>query len=327
MLLTRTPYRISLFGGGSDHPVWYRENGGEVISFAIDKYCYLATKVVSSDFGFKYQISYSKFERTNSLEAIKHPVVREAIRRYCPNIRLQIIHDSDLPARSGVGSSSAFAVGLIQSLTTLIGKEMTVSELAQEAIHLEQNVLKENVGSQDQIACAFGGFNYITFGKDPDWALLPMEMSEMQLCEIERRVVLVYTGVTRSSSDVQKGLLSNLKNNYKIMNRNIDLARECKSIFINQDNMDEVGELLLESWHIKRELNPNSVNLELQEIWDKGIKAGALGGKVLGAGGGGFCLFWVRDGGREEFLQKFRVSPVVPIKISMQGSTCITNLQ
>ena len=186
MLLTRTPYRISLFGGGSDHPVWYRENGGEVISFAINKYCYLATKVIPLDFGAQYQISYSNFERTNSLEEIKHPVVREAIRRYCPDIRLQIIHDSDLPARSGIGSSSAFAVGLIQSLTTLIERDLSVSELAEEAIHLEQHILKENVGSQDQIACAFGGFNYITFGKEPDWTLLPMEMPEQQIREIER---------------------------------------------------------------------------------------------------------------------------------------------
>jgi D-glycero-alpha-D-manno-heptose-7-phosphate kinase len=323
MIITETPYRISLFGGGTDHPAWYRENGGEVISFTIDKYCHLITKANLGQLDHKYQISYSISERTNELDAIKHPLVREAIRRYCPSFPLQLIHDSDLPARSGVGSSSAFAVGMIHSLSILMKMEMSKDDLANEAIFLEQEILKENVGSQDQIACAIGGINYITFGNNPFWHAETLKLNPEEIAEIERRMVLVYSGVARSSSNIQSGLVNNLKSSQREMYRNIDLARECRKILTGGGNLDDIGEMLIENWYLKKELNPLSVTERLQEVWEHGLKAGALGGKVLGAGGGGFCLFWVKDGRKSEFLSRFNAGVDVPIKISFGGSTCI----
>lgn len=303
MIITKTPYRISLFGGGTDHPAWYRENGGEVISFAIDKYCYLTTRVLPPFFDHKYRIAYSKVETTNTIAEIQHPAVRGALQKYCPDLSLEIHHDGDLPARSGVGSSSAFAVGLIHSLSILLKKEISKEELANEAIHLEQVELNENVGSQDQIACAIGGLNYIKFGGQKEWVHEPISISNLKKLELESRMILIYTGVHRSSSDVQANLLIDLNKKTKTMQRTIELARECKEVLLSNTNLDEIGEMLVESWSLKKAMNSNAITPALDEIWVKSQRAGALGGKVLGAGGGGFCMFWVKEDGQEEFLE------------------------
>jgi D-glycero-alpha-D-manno-heptose-7-phosphate kinase len=323
MIITKTPYRVSLFGGGTDHPAWYRENGGEVISLAIDKYCYLTTRVLPPFFDHKYRIAYSKVETTNTIDEIQHPAVRGALQKYCPNLSLEIHHDGDLPARSGVGSSSAFAVGLIHSLSILLNKEISKEELANEAIHLEQVELNENVGSQDQIACAIGGLNYIKFGGQKEWVHEPISISNLKKLELESRMVLIYTGVHRSSSDVQANLLIDLNKKTKTMQRTIELARECKEVLLSNTNLDEIGEMLVESWSLKKAMNSNAITPALEEIWVKSQRAGALGGKVLGAGGGGFCMFWVKEDGQEEFLERFDFGTHVPVQISNEGSTCI----
>ena len=323
MIITKTPYRVSLFGGGTDHPAWYREHGGEVISFAIDKYCYLSTRVLPPFFDHKYRIAYSKVEMTKTIDEIQHPAVRVAIRKYSPDLNLEIHHDGDLPARSGVGSSSAFAVGIIHSLSLLQNRVLTKSELANEAIHLEQIELHENVGSQDQIACALGGLNYITFGGESEWVNQPVLISDAMKREIEYRAVLIYTGVQRSSTDVQANLLINLNKKTKTMHRTVELARECKDVLARESDLDMVGEMLVESWSLKKAMNSHAITPELEYIWQKSQQAGALGGKVLGAGGGGFCMFWVRKGKREDFLQRFKIGTCVPIKISDEGSTCV----
>lgn len=323
MIITKTPYRISLFGGGTDHPAWYRENGGEVISFAIDKYCYLTTRALPPFFDHKYRIAYSKVETTNTIAEIQHPAVRGALQKYCPDLSLEIHHDGDLPARSGVGSSSAFAVGLIHSLSILLKKEISKEELANEAIHLEQVELNENVGSQDQIACAIGGLNYIKFGGQKEWVHEPISISSLKKLELESRMILIYTGVHRSSSDVQANLLIDLNKKTKTMQRTIELARECKEVLLSNTNLDEIGEMLVESWSLKKAMNSNAITPALDEIWVKSQRAGALGGKVLGAGGGGFCMFWVKEDGQEEFLEKFDFGTHVPVQISNEGSTCI----
>ena len=323
MIITKTPYRISLFGGGTDHPAWYRENGGEVISFAIDKYCYLTTRVLPPFFDHKYRIAYSKVETTNTITEIQHPAVRGALQKYCPDLSLEIHHDGDLPARSGVGSSSAFAVGLIHSLSILLKKEISKEELANEAIHLEQVELNENVGSQDQIACAVGGLNYIKFGGQKEWVHEPISISHLKKLELESRMILIYTGVHRSSSDVQANLLIDLNKKTKTMQRTIELARECKEVLLSNTNLDDIGEMLVESWSLKKAMNSNAITPALEEIWVKSQRAGALGGKVLGAGGGGFCMFWVKEDGQEEFLERFDFGTHVPVQISNEGSTCI----
>lgn len=323
MIITRTPYRISLFGGGTDYPAWYKENGGEVISFAIDKYCYLTTRVLPPFFDHKYRIAYSKVEMTKTIDEIQHKAVRGALRLYCPDLSLEIHHDGDLPARTGIGSSSAFAVGIIHSLSLLQQKTLSKLELADAAIHFEQVELNENVGSQDQIACAVGGLNYITFGGESNWVHEPLMISETRKKEIEERIVLIYTGVHRSSSDVQANLLIDLHKKDKTMFRTIDLAREAKEILVNGSDLDSIGEMLVESWSLKKAMNSHSITPRLEEIWVNSQRAGALGGKVLGAGGGGFCMFWVKERMREEFLRKLNFGTHVPVKISDEGSTCV----
>jgi len=323
MIITKTPFRISLFGGGTDHPAWYKDNGGEVISFAIDKYCYLTTRVLPPFFDHKYRIAYSKVEMTKSIDEIQHPAVREGIRRYCPDLGLEIHHDGDLPARSGVGSSSAFAVGLISALSLLQKLELSREDLANQAIELEQEILKENVGSQDQIACALGGMNYIKFGGEREWVSEKLNLSASLKDELERRVVLVYSGIHRSSSDVQANLLIDLNRKTKVMNRTIELARECNQVLQNGKDLDLIGEMLDESWGLKKAMNSHAITSELEVLWQKSKSAGAIGGKVLGAGGGGFCMFWVKDGDREKFVKELNFGTYVPVKISEEGSTFV----
>jgi D-glycero-alpha-D-manno-heptose-7-phosphate kinase len=323
MIITKTPYRISLFGGGSDHPVWYKKHGGEVISFAIDKYCYISTRILPPFFDHKYRITYSKIETVDKFEKISHPAVREAIRKFCPELSLEIQHHGDLPARSGVGSSSAFAVGLIHSLLALQSREISWQLLANEAIKLEQEDLKENVGSQDQIACSLGGLNYINFGGDLNWQVTPIQTNSKFVDLFMDRVILVYTGIPRISSDVQKSLLENIESKKSAMDRMVALSRESRKIIENNSNLDLIGEMLDESWSIKREMNSAAITPALDDFYTEAKSAGAIGGKVLGAGGGGFCMFWIKEGEKEYFLRKFKIGLNVPVKISNHGSICL----
>jgi D-glycero-alpha-D-manno-heptose-7-phosphate kinase len=324
MILTKTPYRISLFGGGSDYPKWYRENGGEVISFAIDKFCYVTARILPPFFKHRYHVSYSKIEKTKTISEIRHPAVRAALQKYCAEDSVEINHVGDLPARSGIGSSSAFAVGLIHSLFLLKGLKFSKESLAKAAIELEQHDLGENVGSQDQIACSVGGFNYIKFGGEQEWEIEKMNVSNERVEEIEQRVVLIYTGLQRISSDIQSTLFLEIDGKARLMNRTIELARESRAIFSSTSDLDIIGELLKESWMLKKQMNSRSVTRELEEFWIRSQKAGALGGKVLGAGGGGFCMFWVGREGKEKFLKEFGAGTHVPIRISSDGTTTLT---
>jgi len=323
VIITKTPYRISLFGGGTDHPSWYKKHGGEVISFAIDKYCYISTRILPPFFDHKYRIAYSKVETVNDFKKILHPVVREAIRKFSPNLSLEIHHDGDLPARTGIGSSSAFTVGLINSLLILQDKLISSRELANEAIELEQIDLMENVGSQDQIACTLGGMNYIEFGGNLNWEATPIALSSDFQESITNRIVMIYTGITRMSSDIQANLLIDLDKKLTTMQRTAELTRECRKIFEEEGDLDLIGDMLAESWLLKRKMNNLAITTALDDVWDKAKLAGALGGKVLGAGGGGFCMFWVKEDGREEFLNNFNLGTYVPVQISKTGSECI----
>ena len=233
-------------------------------------------------------------------------------------------HHGDLPAMSGVGSSSAFSVGIINSLLTLNGELIDNVSLAKEAINLEQNILKEVVGSQDQIACAVGGINFIDFQTNTDWKLSPLKIAPERIEEIEHRIVLLYTGKARNSSEVSKGLISNLNKNKKPMMRILSLARESKKLISDDSDLDLIGEMLSESWEIKKVLNSSSTNNVIEEIFAFAFKAGALGGKVLGAGGGGFCMFWVKNGERDNFLSKMPNLVNVPIRISQTGSIVVS---
>lgn len=236
---------------------------------------------------------------------------------------LEIQHHGDLPARSGVGSSSAFAVGLIHSLLALQGRKISWQLLANEAIELEQEDLKENVGSQDQIACSLGGFNYIKFGGDLNWQVTPIKTNSKFLDLFMDRVILVYTGIPRLSSDIQKGLLENIESKKRAMDRMVELSRQARNIIENNSNLDFIGEMLDESWSIKREVNSAAITPALDALYNEAKSAGAIGGKVLGAGGGGFCLFWIKEGEKKSFLRKFKIGLNVPIGMSSHGSICL----
>jgi len=323
MIITKTPYRISLFGGGTDYPSWYMKNTGAVLSLTIDKYSYISLRELPPFFEHKFRIVYSKNELVSNITEIQHPAVREAFRKFAPQLNLELLHHGDLPARSGIGSSSAFSVGLIKSLFTLNEMQITPKELAETSIEFEQKVLKENVGSQDQVACSFGGVNYIEFGPGPYWVVNPINLSHKQIEEIEERIVLVFTGINRFSSDVSKTLLEKLESKSDFMKRNMDLAKECRSIFMEARNLNLIGKMLNEAWQLKQRINPKSVTPELERIYNKGIASGAEGGKILGAGGGGFFLFWVNPERRVPFIIEMHDFTVVPIKISSLGSTII----
>ncbi len=323
MIITKTPYRVSLFGGGTDHPDWYRENSGAVLSFAIDKYCYLTSRVLPPFFQHKYRIAYSKIETVKNYEEIAHPVVREGIRKYAPELALEIQHHGDLPAATGVGSSSAFAVGLIHSLLILKGTKPTTHYLANEAIEFEQKILRENVGSQDQVACALGGMNFIEFNDEVNWKSNPIQLTSQRKLELEERMVLIFSGISRSSSAITQSFVEGIHKKRIFLTRTEALAYEGLKIMREEGDLDQFGEMLVEGWHLKKEMNSASVTPELEALWQKGLNAGALGGKVLGAGGGGFCMFWLKRGEKENFLAKFGLGIHVPAKISEEGSTLL----
>ena len=323
MIITRTPYRISLFGGGSDHPLWFRKNGGSVLSFAINKYCYITTRILPPFFEHRYRIAYSKVEAVRDYELIEHPVVRESIKLYAPELGLEIHHDGDLPARSGIGSSSAFAVGMIRSILALKGKYLSNMDLANEAIILEHNILKENVGWQDQIACAVGGINKINFGPGDNWSLSKIDLDQNYIDQIQSRMILFFSGIQRISSDISSGLLLNLESKEKPIQEVMNLAVKCADLFQKRGDLDEIGEMLDYSWHLKKEMNPYSSTNELDYWYEKAKSAGALGGKVLGAGGGGFMLFWVGQNRRESFIRNMGSINEVPVQISNLGSSVI----
>lgn len=326
MIISRTPYRISLFGGGTDFPEWYLENGGICISFTIDKFSYVLCKKLPPFFDHKYRISMSKIELAKRLEDLTFAPIREAIKIYGPNLLgVEIHHQGDLPARSGLGSSSAFVVGLINVLLRLTEREITIEDLAKNAIEFEQKVLKEIVGSQDQIACAYGGFNSIVFNKDGTWNVEKISIDQDRVEFLNQHMVLVYSGIERISSNISKPLVGRLQEKSTILQRTRILAEASLEILSSdQSEYSRIGELLDESWHLKKILNPLSVTPKLEEMYNFARSKGALGGKVLGAGGGGFLLFFTKPENRRQLIESFSNLVHVPFRISYEGSQAIS---
>jgi D-glycero-alpha-D-manno-heptose-7-phosphate kinase len=319
MIITQTPYRISMFGGGSDHPVWFTQHVGSVVSFAINKYCYISLRELPPFFKHDYRVVYSKVETVNRVDEIIHPAVREAFKRYGDGFKFELQHHGDLPAQSGVGSSSAFAVGLIHAIRELKNESVSSKKLADEAIFFEQTILKETVGSQDQIACALGGINHLKFHKE-SWESFSLDVSEDYLKNFENNIILVYSGISRISSDVSKSLIDNLHLKENLMNRNVQMAIDYAEVIKNKGDLACTGELLRESWEIKKKLNPYAVTTQLDEFYNFGLACGADGGKILGAGGGGFFLFWVPPDKQPNFNYKMNNFIKVPVQISKTGS-------
>jgi len=312
-----------MFGGGTDHPKWFNENSGSVVSFSIDKYSYITLRELPPFFSHKFRVVYSKIETTDNAKQILHPAVRKAFIKYADGFNLELHHHGDLPAQSGVGSSSAFAVGLIKSLYAINGKDIDSYRLADEAIIFEQNDLLETVGSQDQIACALGGINHIEFNSNNKWKINKINLDSEYIKDLESRIVLIYSGIPRFSSDISKGLLDKLETKSELMIRTKNLADEFNELLMMEGDLSLVSEMLKESWSIKKDLNPFSITPELDNFYQSALLKGAKAGKVLGAGGGGFFLFWVDPENRASFIKKMAPLVYVPISISFEGSTRI----
>ncbi len=320
MLITRTPFRVSFFGGGTDYYEYFSEYGGSVLSTTIDKYCYLTTRKLPPFFEYKNQLTYSKIERFNETAEIQHPLVRAAL-EYMPTDRIQIAYDADLPACSGIGSSSSFAVGLLQSLHAIKGDYPDKMTLAKEAIHLERELCNEGGGVQDQIAAAFGGLNRIDFSKD-SYTVSPVDISENRKDEFQKNLILLFTGFTRYSTIIateqQKGIASTLSQLHE-MKGLVDTAED----ILKNGDLDDFGRLLDHTWQLKRSLSDYISNPQIDGMYNKAKQNGALGGKILGAGGGGFMLLYVPEEKQENIIECFSDLKVIPFKFENEGTKII----
>ncbi len=323
MIITRAPYRISFFGGGTDHPVWYEKNGGAVLSASINKYCYITCRFLPPFFKHKHRIVYSEQENVNHINEIDHPSVRESIRFARIKEGLEIHHDGDLPAMSGLGSSSAFTVGLLHALYGLNGEIKNKRQLALAAIHVEQNMIKENVGSQDQTIAAFGGFNKIDFGGDQKINVTPITISAERLKEFQDHLLLFFTDFSRKASEVEAEKLKNFKNKNNELRTMSAMVEEGLDILKGRTNLNSFGKLLDEGWKLKRSLSPVVSTSKIDDIYTAGIKAGAIGGKILGAGGGGFMLLFAPPERHKKIKEKLKKFLNVPFKIEYSGSQII----
>jgi D-glycero-alpha-D-manno-heptose-7-phosphate kinase len=321
MIITKTPYRISFFGGGTDYPDWHREHGGKVLATTFDKYCYISVRNLPQFFDHKFRIVYSSIESVQTVDQIKHPSVRETLNYFNINKGLEIHHDGDLPARSGLGSSSSFTVGLINALNAMKGIQNSKLDLANTAINIEQNLINECVGSQDQISASYGGMNEIIFNRDESFLVNPAILSQDRKNELNDHLMLFYSGISRFSSDISKSQVSNIKNCAPQMQDLFDMVDEASSILKNfNTSLDEFGKLLHESWKVKKSLSNKISNSIINEIYEEARSAGALGGKVLGAGGGGFLLFFVKPENQEAVKLKLKNLVHVPFKFENTGS-------
>ncbi len=324
MIITKTPFRISFFGGGTDYPVWFENNGGgAVISTSIDKYCYITLRYLPPFFEHKHRIIWTKVESVKSTDEIQHPAVNAALKFFNIQEGLEIHHDADLPARTGLGSSSSFAVGIIHALHALKGKVVSKKQLAEEAIHLEQKLLRENVGCQDQVIAAFGGFNKIEFGGAEKISVSPITLNPKRLDSFQDHLMLIFTGFSRTASEIAAEQIKNTPNKNSELKTLHGMVEEAIKILNGGSSLDDFGKLLDESWKIKRSLTSQITNSNIDEIYDAAKSAGALGGKLLGAGGGGFMLLFVRPENKRKVKEKLSKLLHVPFRFENSGSQIV----
>jgi len=324
MVITRTPLRISFFGGGTDYPVWYREHGGAVLATTIDKCCYITCRRLPPFFEFHSRISYSRVENVRSNIAIEHPSVRGCLQYLGIDEGVEIHHVADLPARTGLGTSSAFTVGLLLGLYALNDRMRDKHSLATEAIHVEQELVKEAVGSQDQVCAAYGGFNRINFHTDGAIEVKRILISKERLEELEKHLALYFTGFSRTASEVAHVQIKMTPQKTKELKTMFQLVDEAEAIVTHPNrSLHDFGRLLHESWQIKKTLTQKITSASIDEIYTAGMSAGALGGKLLGAGGGGFMLFFVSPDRREELRTRLNKLLCVPFSFSRHGSQVV----
>lgn len=324
MIITRTPFRISFFGGGTDYPAWYEENGGAVLSTTINKYCHIMCRYLPPFFDYNYLLRYSSREEVKNVSEIVHPSARECLRYLDVCKGVEITHTGDIPARSGIGSSSAFTVGLLQALYALKGRMVTKRNLARDAIHVEQNLIKENVGSQDQVAAAFGGFNKIEFSEANEFYVSPVTIHEEKLDLLQSHLMLFFTGFSRYASDIAVEQIKQTPKHKTELTTMAEMVDEAIKI-LDRDSADlgDFGKLLNEAWGLKKRLNGLISNDKIDEVYEIAMKSGALGGKLLGAGGGGFILFFVPPEDHQRIRNSLKNMLYVPFGFEKLGTQVI----
>jgi D-glycero-alpha-D-manno-heptose-7-phosphate kinase len=323
MIISRTPFRISFFGGGTDYRGWYRQHGGQVLATTIDKYCYVTCRHLPPFLEHRYRIAYSKIETCQSIDQIAHPVVRAALHHLKSDRGVEIHHDADLPARSGIGSSSSFTVGLLHALYALNGQMIGKHQLAMEGIHIEQDVLKETVGSQDQVSAAYGGLNHIIFHTNDEITVHPVTVSQERIRELNSHLMLFYTGIKRTASDVAASYVENIDEKRRQLRVLSDLVDEGITVLNGKGPIRAFGELLHEGWQMKRSLSDKVANSDVDEIYAQARLAGAVGGKVMGAGGGGFFLLFVPPDRLSNVISALDRLINVPFRFDFSGSQII----
>ena len=323
MIISRTPFRISFFGGGTDYPDWYRRHGGAVLATTINKYCYITCRYLPPFFDHKYRIVYSRIEDCRNVDEIIHPPVREALRFLKFEQGVEIHHDGDLPARSGLGSSSSFTVGLLNALHALRGEMVDKAELARKAIHIEQDRLKEAVGSQDQTLAAHGGLSHIEFLQNGEINVTPLTLGVERIKALNAHLMLFFTGVSRTASAVVREYLPEVMTKESQLKRMREMVDESLALLRGSGDVAAFGSLLHESWKLKRSLSPKISTSHVDQVYEAGLAAGALGGKLIGAGGGGFVLLFVPPERQPAVAERLRDLVHVPIKFEFSGSRII----
>ena len=323
MVISRTPFRMSFFGGGTDFREYFEKYGGSVISATFDKYCFVTVRDYPPFFPYTNQLTYSKIERFNSPEELSHPMVRE-IYHFLHEDRLQISYDSDLPARSGIGSSSSFAVGLLNAIHTHRGKFCNAYTLAKEAITVERDLCREYGGIQDQIAAAYGGFNRINFDRN-GFYVKPLSIAYDRLEQLNGRLMLFFSGLSRIAGDISRQQSDNLNKNITTLSNMKFLTDEAEKILLTDESLDHFGELLDMTWQLKMKLADNISNDGVMAMYETAKRSGAVGGKLLGAGGGGFMLFYVPENRQQHVRDALKDYMYVPFRFENEGSRIIYN--
>ena len=319
MIITKTPFRMSFFGGGTDMPAFFNEHGGAVLSTTFDKYCYVTVRHLPQFFDYTSELVYSRIEQVDDIDKIEHPLVRNCI-KFLDMHELRVNYESDLPARTGLGTSSSFAVGLLNAFYALKGKYASKKQLADEAICVERELCKESGGWQDQIAAAFGGFNRIDF-KDNGYEVSPIIISPERKQRLNDNLMLFFTGFSRFSSEIQQSTVSVIKDKTAQLKEMLALVDEAQKVLVNdKSDLDDFGRLLDTTWRLKRQTGAKISTGSIDELYEKGIKAGALGGKLLGAGGGGFLVFYVQPEKRQSVLAAMKDLLHVPFEFENGGT-------
>ncbi len=321
MIITQTPFRMSFFGGGTDFPGFYREHGGAVLSTTFDKYCYVNVRHLPRFFDYTTELSYAKTERVTDVEAIEHPAIREAMKMLDMH-EIRLTYEADLPARSGLGTSSSFAVGMLNAFYALKGKYADKRKLADDAIYLERVLCKESGGIQDQIAASFGGFNKISFNAD-GYTVSPVIISPERKLRLNDNLMLFFTGFSRFSSDIQVEAEKSLKSKEAQLLEMLQLVDEAEQVLTSKTDLTEFGKLLDYTWKLKRGITSKVSTDSIDAIYDKAIKAGATGGKLLGAGGGGFLLFYVEADKQKNVHEALKDLLYVPFEFETAGTQVI----